>query len=179
MRAVNEKAFTPESILETFNEYVKWVKDNPIKISDWVGGVAKQVVREKERPLTMEGFEIYVHKSGGISDLAPYFANREDRYCDFTSVCRRIRTEIRCDQIEGGMAGIYHHNITARLNGLSEKTESNNEQVTAIRIIYTNKPIEYSKNKQPFYGDEGNEGYYEIESGSTDVCLPLFPDIEQ
>ena len=116
------KAFTPESLLATFKKYVDWVRLNPIKKEDYVGGAAKKVTREIQRPLTMEGFEVFVSSRGGISDLAPYFANRDDRYNDFIDVCRRIKTQIRADQIEGGMAGLYNHNITARLNGLTEKS---------------------------------------------------------
>ena len=33
-----------------------------------------------------------------------------------------IKTQIRADQIEGGIAGLCNHNITARLIGLTEKS---------------------------------------------------------
>jgi hypothetical protein len=46
-----------------------------------------------------------------------------DRYGDYVSICTRIRKNIRQDQIEGGMTGIYNTSITQRLNNLTEKHE--------------------------------------------------------
>jgi hypothetical protein len=45
------------------------------------------------------------------------------RYGDYVSICTRIRKNIRQDQIEGGMTGIYNTSITQRLNNLTEKHE--------------------------------------------------------
>ncbi len=50
---------TPEIMLDLFLQYVEYEKSNPIKVKDWVGGMAKQVIREKEAPLTLEGFSIW------------------------------------------------------------------------------------------------------------------------
>ena len=83
------------------------------------------VYREKEVPLTMEGFEEYVADIPGMPlSLEQYFSNRDGRYEDFVAICSRIRRSIRKDQIEGGMVGQYNASITQRINGLVEKTES-------------------------------------------------------
>lgn len=124
---------SPEVMYQLFQEYCEHTKANPIKVKDWVGGMAKPVVREKEIPLTMEGFEIYGFRQGIVIGLDQYFANREGRYEDFVSICSRIRKEIRDDQIKGGMAGIYNPSITQRLNNLVEKTE-NKHEVSEIKI---------------------------------------------
>jgi len=124
---------SPEVMYQLFQEYCEHTKANPIKVKDWVGGMAKPVVREKEVPLTMEGFEIYGFRQGYVVGLDQYFANREERYEDFVSICTRIRKEIRDDQIRGGMAGIYNPSITQRLNNLVEKTE-NKHEVSEIKI---------------------------------------------
>jgi hypothetical protein len=124
---------SPEVMYQLFQEYCKHTKANPIKVKDWVGGMAKPVVREKEIPLTMEGFEIYGFRQGYVIGLDQYFANREGRYEDFVSICTRIRKEIRDDQIKGGMAGIFNPSITQRLNNLVEKTE-NKHEVSEIKI---------------------------------------------
>jgi hypothetical protein len=124
---------SPELMYQLFLEYIQFAKSNPIKVKDWVGGMAKQVTREKERPLTMEGFENYVFKKGVAAELDQYFANRDGRYENYVSICQRIRKEIREDQISGGMAGIYNPSITQRLNNLVEKTE-NKHEVTEIKI---------------------------------------------
>ena len=124
---------SPEVMYQLFQEYCEHTKANPIKVKDWVGGMAKPVVREKEVPLTMEGFEIYGFRQGIVIGLDQYFANREGRYEEFVSICSRIRKEIRDDQIKGGMAGIYNPSITQRLNNLVEKTE-NKHEVSEIKI---------------------------------------------
>lgn len=124
-----------EQMWELFQEYCIATKKNPIKVKDWVGGMGKQVTREKERPLTHEGFSLYLFEKGIMADVKDYFSNREGRYEDFVPVCSRIREAIRQDQISGGMAGIYNPSITQRLNGLVEKTE-NKHEVTEIKITH-------------------------------------------
>jgi hypothetical protein len=61
---------------------------------------------------------------GIIHGLDNYFANSRGRYKKFSSICRAIKEQIRQDQIEGGMAGMYNPSITQRLNNLVEKTQT-------------------------------------------------------
>ena len=114
---------TPEIMLDLFNQYKDWAKSNPITIEDYVGKDAQRVLREKPRCLTLEGFENYVADIEGMPQhLSDYFANTRDSYKDFSTICSRIRRNIRQDQIEGGMAGIYNPSITQRLNSLVERS---------------------------------------------------------
>lgn len=115
---------TPEKMWEYFETYKNWVKSNPIQVQDYVGKDAEMVHRTKERPLTIDGFECWCYDNEIISDLSQYFANTEQRYTDYQTICSRIRKAVRTDQIEGGMAGIYNSSITQRLNNLTEKTEN-------------------------------------------------------
>jgi len=115
---------TPEKMLEYFESYKKWVKSNPIQVQDYVGKDAEMVYRTKERPLTIDGFECWCYDNEIISDLSQYFANTEQRYTEYQTICSRIRKAVRTDQIEGGMAGIYNPSITQRLNNLTERTEN-------------------------------------------------------
>lgn len=126
---------SPEQLLELFQQYVEHTKKNPIKVKDWVGGMAKMVMREKERPLTMEGFNVWCFNQGIASWLHDYFMNKEGRYAEFANICSIIKETIRQDQISGGMAGIYNPSITQRLNGLVEKTE-NKHEVSEIKITH-------------------------------------------
>lgn len=121
---VHKKIESPEKLLEYFKQYKKFVKSNPFIVEDWVGGAGKDVNRKKEKPLTVEGFENWLEDSEIISHLSDYFANTDKRYSDFATICSRIKREIRQDQIEGGMAGIYNPSITQRLNNLKEQTEN-------------------------------------------------------
>jgi len=114
---------SPEVLFELFKAYRIETKSNPFKIKDWIGKDIKEVFREKEKPLTMEGFKAYCFEKGIISYLGDYFCNKDDRYKEFADICRAIKNIIRQDQIEGGMANIYNSSITQRLNGLAEKQE--------------------------------------------------------
>lgn len=124
---------SPEIMLDLFLQYVEYEKSNPIKVKDWVGGMAKAVIREKEAPLTLEGFSIWCFNNGIARSIHDYFKNQNGAYEDFSLICSRIRETIRQDQIRGGMAGIYNPSITQRLNNLVEKTE-NKHEISEIKI---------------------------------------------
>jgi hypothetical protein len=115
---------TPDKLWEYFEEYKKETKSKPFLVKDWVGKDAMDVYREKERPLTIEGFECYLADKNIIDNLSQYFANTEQRYTDYQTICSRVKKAVRKDQIEGGMAGMYNPSITQRLNGLVEKTQT-------------------------------------------------------
>lgn len=114
---------TPEKMWELFQAYRMEVKDNPRQLTDFYGKDGEERIKPLERPLTLEGFENYVSDLDIISDLSQYFANTEQRYTDYQTICSRIRKTIKQDQIEGGMVGQYNASITQRLNGLVEKQE--------------------------------------------------------
>jgi hypothetical protein len=112
-----------ELMWEYFVNYKKLVKETPIIIKDWVGKDADQVYREKEKPLTMVGFQNYLDDQNIITDVTDYFENKDNRYADFVRICSRIKRNIQEDQISGGMVGIYNPSITQRLNGLSDNVD--------------------------------------------------------
>ncbi len=130
---------TPERMWELFTEYKKETKMFPIKVTDWVGGAAVEVERKKEKPLTMEGFYNFLDARDVITDATDYFENKDNRYADFIRICSRIRREIRQDQIEGGMAGIYNPSITQRLNNLVEKVQEDGSKELTIKVKYERK----------------------------------------
>jgi len=120
----NKYIETPEILWEYFEKYKKDTKSRPFLVKDWVGKDALDVYREKERPLTIEGFECWLFDQSIIGDLSHYFANTNEKYTDYLTICRAIKKSVRQDQIEGGMAGMYNPSITQRLNGLVEKTQT-------------------------------------------------------
>lgn len=130
---------TPEKMWEYFLAYEQETKGNPIKVQDFVGKDGLEVNRERERPLTLEGFEDYLFKNDILSDLGDYFANKDNRYADYAAICRAIRKRIRKDQIEGGMAGIYNPSITQRLNGLVEKTDNKQDGKVEVVVKYASR----------------------------------------
>jgi HPt (histidine-containing phosphotransfer) domain-containing protein len=65
-----------------------------------------------------------------------YFANTDNRYSEYATICSRIEEAIRMDQIEGGMVGQYNASITQRINALKEHTDvtSGDEKISAITV---------------------------------------------
>lgn len=138
---------TPEELWTLFEAYLKKLKANPFKVKDWVGKDGDMVLREKERPVTMEGFRVFGYENGFT--LKHYFDNTDGRYLDYSTICSRIRDYIRNEQIEGGMAGMYNPSITQRLNGLTEKTDITTDgkrlDTIKIEVITSNIPISKSE----------------------------------
>lgn len=126
---------TPEKMWEYFEAYRKEIKNKPILKHVFVGKDGMADYEKRDRPLTLEGFENWCFEKQIINNLDNYFANSNDAYKDFSSICSRIRKVIRQDQIEGGMAGIYNPSITQRLNGLKESQDINlNTSVPILSI---------------------------------------------
>lgn len=134
-----KKFETPEELWDAFLQYKEWVKSNPIKVHDYVGKDAEEVWRIRQRPLTVEGFENYCFEHKIINDMSNYFANSNDKYAEYSTICAHIKKIIRQDQIDGGMAGIYNPSITQRLNGLVEKQETKTEISTDVELIIKGK----------------------------------------
>ena len=113
---------SPEQLYELFERYKRDVKANPRIKSVFGGKEFEERAEPLERPLTLEGFELFCWDEVGC--VEDYFKNTNKAYDEFSPICSRIRKEIRRDQIEGGMVGQYNPSITQRLNNLKEQTES-------------------------------------------------------
>ena len=114
---------TPEILYDLFVEYKTYAKNNPKLENIYDAKKGEQVSITREIPLSMVGFENFCFSKGVIKELRDYFSNKDSRYTKFASICSRVRAEIRQDQIDGGMVGIYNTSITQRLNGLVDKQE--------------------------------------------------------
>ena len=126
---------TPEELEKAWKGYKKHIE---IEAEKWlkvqyVGKEGERVTDKYKLPMTMEGFEIYCYNNHGW--VTPYFENRDGYYDDFLTICSRIRTEIRNDQITGGLLGVYNPSITQRLNNLKEQSEVNtNASINILNI---------------------------------------------
>lgn len=130
---------TPEIMWDLFKQYKKDTKSSPFIVKDWVGGMGKEVFREKEKPLTLEGFNVWCFENEVAGWIKDYFSNKDGKYSEFSSICSIIREQIRQDQVAGGMAGIYNPSITQRLNGLVEKIHEDGSKEVTIKVKYEKK----------------------------------------
>jgi len=129
---------TPEELWGYFEEYEKWCEANPVVQGDYVGQLAEYVEHKHKRPYTWFGFESFVWRiKGVISDLGHYERNLEGRYSDFVPTIKKIKDCIKDQQVSGAMTGVYNANLTARLNGLTEKTENKNDTKIDGKITFT------------------------------------------
>lgn len=123
------KAMTPAELLRRFELYCEHTKSNPRRVHVFVGKDGDSAYQEKEQCYTMEGFENYLSKNYGIGQIQQYLENRDKRYDDYVDTCNYIKRVIREDMITGGMAGVYHHNLTARLQGITDKVETAGDNI--------------------------------------------------
>jgi len=123
---------SPEQLYELFERYKIDVKANPRIKSVFGGKEFEERAEPLERPLTMEGFEVFCWDE--VGQVEQYFKNIDKRYEEFIPICSRIRKEIRRDQIEGGMVGQYNPSITQRLNGLKEQVEQTNIEQPLFKL---------------------------------------------
>jgi hypothetical protein len=112
---------TPEALWEMFTEYREHVKGNPRTKVEYVGKDGDRVETPVERPLSMDGFYCFGYEKGAT--LHHYFENPEGAYDEYRGITTRIRKEVRAEQVEGAMVGQYNSNLTARINGLTDKSE--------------------------------------------------------
>lgn len=116
---------TQEELEAVWNRYKEDLKQ---KAKQWekiqyVGKDGYKVTDYPKLPLTLEGLKRFCFDEK-IGFIEQYFVNKDGLYNDFVSICSRIKTEIREDQITGGMMGFYNPSITQRLNNLKEQTEN-------------------------------------------------------
>lgn len=122
---------TAADLRKTADGYFNWCDDNPIRGQRSVrskDGVKNMGDEMFPRPYTFEGF----CRFAGISDYSMFCRNNKDRE-GFAEVLAYIRNRIRCNQIEGGLVGIYQPNLVARLNGIAENL--NTAEKPAINIL--------------------------------------------
>ena len=110
--------------MEWWKKYKKHLNENEsqswLKIQ-YVGKDGERVTDAPVMPLTYEGFKVYMYENLGV--IHQYFDNPNGVYDDFVEVCSHIKSEIRANQIQGGLLGYFNPSITQRLNGLADKHE--------------------------------------------------------
>lgn len=119
---------------QLYLDYRTWCKNNPRYSYSLSTKTGEATAIPLERPLTQVGFRSFAaDREQSVND---YFANSDDRYTEYATVCSRIEEAIRMDQIEGGMTGQYNASITQRLNNLTERvdTTTKGDKIESIKV---------------------------------------------
>ncbi len=130
---------TPEKLWELFENYRKEVKDNPRIKVEYVGRNGDKVNTPIERPLTIEGFFTFGYDNKVT--IHHYFDNPEGAYDDYRGIIMRIRKAVRAEQFDGALVNAYNSNLTARLNGLTDKQQI---EVTETPPLFPDVPTDDS-----------------------------------
>lgn len=125
---------SPTDLINAFEKYCRWAKENPMVVTDrstkkfkaelvdnkvrQTPGAAETSQATVERPLTIDGFCAHA----GISNWTQMKANYAERP-GFMSIFACIERAIRDQQSAGGLIGIYDSSLTARIAGLADKKE--------------------------------------------------------
>ena len=106
------RAYTPEALDAKFEEYVEWVKANPVYINKVSAG--EIIAVPTQRPLTLVGFCQFAKISKDT------FRRYEDEFCDLLT---HVRVAIEADQLEGALCGQYDSGIVARVLHLADRQD--------------------------------------------------------
>ena len=111
------RAYTPEALEAKFEEYVEWVKANPVYINKVSAGEIIPV--PTQRPLTLVGFCQFAKIS------------RQNFY-EFSDILTCVREAIEADQLEGALCGQYDSGIVARVLHLADRQDvtTNGKEIT-------------------------------------------------
>ena len=120
------RAYTPEVLGAKFEEYVEWVKANPVYISKVSAGEIIPV--PTQRPLTLVGFCQFA----GISKDT--FCRYEDEFC---GLLKCVREAIEADQLQGALVGIYDAGIVGRVLRLADRQDvtTNGKDIQQVPAI--------------------------------------------
>lgn len=116
-----------KELWDKFLEYCAWADGNPIELPERMAffGSKKSVERQAQnkaraqRPYTLYGFLAWA----GIANWTEFKRPEFRKHADYLRVINAIENSIKAMQVDGAMVGVYNSNLTARLNGITEKTE--------------------------------------------------------
>ena len=122
---------SPDELLNFFNEYKKYNIANPIHETIFVGKDAIERIKKHYKPLTWQGFEVFLFHQGiadnsnqsGYIDLKKYRTNFNNAYTEYVPILRVIGLEMFDQKYSGAAVGIYNANIIAKELGLADKSE--------------------------------------------------------
>lgn len=114
----------PEDLYNCFEMYKLWVRNeakNWPKVQ-YVGKNGERVEDYPVLPLLRSGFTSWAYRNG-FGFIHQYLDNKDGYYDEFVATSVQILDEIKSQQVTGGMLKHFDASLTARLNGLTEKTE--------------------------------------------------------
>lgn len=116
---------TPDELWELFVKYVQWCAEHPAP--------SRKQGETIPRPLTWDGFLAFMGLGYSSYDYKDYYGKKDG----FSVVITRIDNIIRANQLDGAMVGTFDSNLTARIGGYTDKTETKHYGDLTIVHEYT------------------------------------------
>lgn len=125
---------SPEELWKLFEEYKEdlIVQAEKWKKVQYVGKEGERVEDAPTMPMILKGFYTFCHYRLGC--VRQYFKNESENYIEFLPITTRIRDEIEANQVSGALLGNFNPNLTARLNGIKEQTETITTSINILNI---------------------------------------------
>lgn len=111
----------PKEIYDLFEEYLKHIQENPIKIVKFLGKDAEERIENHYKPPTWKGFEAFLYRKGICTNLDKYKYNYDGNYEKFANIIRVIDNIMWDTKFSGACVGQWQHNIIAKELGMAEK----------------------------------------------------------
>ena len=137
----------PEKLWEACVEYFDYTDSrNDWDGQNWVGKDGDEVIVKKRVPYTLSGLCVFL-------DVSPIYLNEFEksetykRNPDFSIVLTRVRKIVETQQVEGALNGYYNANLTARLNGFTDKQDltSGGEAIKPTIIVQSQQAADNLK----------------------------------
>ena len=114
-KKVNRKKIkTPEMMEELFDNYREFNTTQFQEKKVYNQKLDKTSSMKLKRPLTWEGFSVFLKKQNIASDILKYRHNRDNMYPEFKDIIREIDAEIFDENYSGAANNIYNPSIVAR-----------------------------------------------------------------
>ena len=141
---------SPQQLLDTANEFMQYIDDNPIIICEQKKGntiipknfegklsdINPIVTMPRAKPYFLESFMAYI--GAGINFLNQFEEllkpNENEVDLQFSFVIKYIRSKFTSNKLEGAAAGIFNPTIISRVEGLTDKHDISGDSNMNISV---------------------------------------------
>lgn len=155
MNNVN-RLYEPHELLQKFDDYVKWVEENPLLRHTLIQKTGQCVTVPLDRPLSVKAFVLFARMSTTL--MASY-----SKLPEYVEVIDIIKNAIYVNKYEGAAVGLFSSSIMIRDLGLSDSVvhilDDNRkkisdlfptiEEINAIEVKETDQNALKMLNEQP------------------------------
>lgn len=146
---------TAKQLWDAAAAYFEWADDHPISM-EGSSYVYRRMVKGNDelkkaenngtapRPYTLAGLCTHAGIRKHWADFRKEYAAKSE---EFSDVLDAIENIVRTQQVEGAMVNLYNANLTARINGLTDKTQTEVTGANGEPLTHTPITIQITETK--------------------------------